>query len=126
MEPCCTGMAQRGRRTRSNAGGSANDARLPPRRDVPTQRGRDPALSGALSSPSRAYLPASRGARANDNDEDARESATDLVDVPAAVVCLVCGELDCPGCEDRDLSRSGIVAIVAWERPAMPTLARLW
>jgi hypothetical protein len=46
--------------------------------------------------------------------------------VPAAVVCLVCGELDCTGCEDRDLSRSGIVAIVAWERPAMPALTRLW
>ncbi|MDB4937708.1 MAG: hypothetical protein JWP87_4680, partial [Labilithrix sp.] len=83
----------------------------------------------------------SRGARANDNDEaDARErsleslearldreaSSSDLLDVPAAVVCLVCGELDCTGCEDRDLSRSGIVAIVAWERPAMPALTRLW
>lgn len=77
------------------------------------------------------------GARANDNDEErALESlearldrealSTDLVDVPAAVVCLVCGELDCSGCEDRDLSRSGIVAIVAWERPAMPALTRLW
>jgi hypothetical protein len=76
------------------------------------------------------------GARANDNDEDSLESieerldrealSTDLVDVPAAVVCLVCGEVDCIGCEDRDLSRSGIVAIVAWERPAMPALTRLW
>ncbi len=77
------------------------------------------------------------GARANDNDQaDALESiearldrealATDLVDVPAAVVCLVCGEADCTGCEDRDLSRSGIVAIVAWERPGLPAFTRLW
>lgn len=81
------------------------------------------------------------GARANDNDQadandhslesieerlDREAAATDLLDVPAAVVCLVCGELDCTGCEDREQSRSGIVAIVAWERPAMPALTRLW
>jgi len=75
------------------------------------------------------------GARANDNDigRDSLEErldrellSTDLVDVPAAVVCLVCGEADCVGCEERELSRSGIVAIVAWERPAMPVLTRLW
>jgi len=77
------------------------------------------------------------GARANDNDERVLEESleerldrealtTDLVDVPAAVVCLVCGEVDCAGCEDRDLSKSGIVAIVAWERPGLPALMRLW
>jgi hypothetical protein len=85
--------------------------------------------------------PLASGARANDNDQahaherapesleqrlDREAASTDLLDVPAAVVCLVCGELDCTGCEDRDLSRSGIVAIVAWERPAMPALTRLW
>lgn len=80
-------------------------------------------------------LPA--GARANDNDEivleesleerlDREALTTELVDVPAAVVCLVCGEADCFGCEERDQSRSGIVAIVAWERPALPALTRLW
>jgi hypothetical protein len=80
------------------------------------------------------------GARANDNDRlspapslesieerlDREALSTELVDVPAAVVCLVCGEADCTGCEDRDLSRSGIVAIVAWERPGIPALTRLW
>jgi hypothetical protein len=77
------------------------------------------------------------GARANDNDERVLEESleerldrealtTDLVDVPAAVVCLVCGEVDCAGCEDRDLSKSGIVAIVAWERPGLSALTRLW
>lgn len=77
------------------------------------------------------------GARANDNDDETslesleerldREAAsTELIDVPAAVVCLACGEADCSGCEDRDLSRSGIVAIVAWERVGIPTMTRLW
>jgi hypothetical protein len=80
-------------------------------------------------------LPAGRGA--NDNDERVLEESleerlhrealsTDLVDVPAAVVCLVCGEADCVGCEEREQLRSGIIAIVAWERPAMPALTRLW
>ncbi len=77
------------------------------------------------------------GARANDNDKHVLEESleerldrealsTDLIDVPAAVVCLVCGEADCVGCEEREQSRSGIVAIVAWERSAMPALTRLW
>lgn len=69
--------------------------------------------------------PSARGPRANDND-DVQSVQADLVDVPAAVVCLVCGEVDCVGCEDRDLSRSGIVSIIAWERPGLPTLTRLW
>jgi hypothetical protein len=71
----------------------------------------------------------------NDNEQplesieerlDREPFSGELLDVPAAVVCLVCGEADCTGCEDRDLSRSGIVAIVAWERPGMPALTRLW
>jgi hypothetical protein len=56
---------------------------------------------------------------------DRERASTDLVDVPAAVVCLRCGELDCPGCE-QEQSRSGVVAIVAWERPMIPMFARLW
>jgi hypothetical protein len=54
-----------------------------------------------------------------------RESQGELVDVPAAVVCMLCGESDCLGCENEQ-SRSGIVSIVAWERVAVPVLARLW
>lgn len=50
----------------------------------------------------------------------------ELVDVPAAVVCALCDDPDCPGCEQQDASRSGIVAIVAWERPAVPAMTRLW
>jgi len=49
----------------------------------------------------------------------------DSVDVPAAVVCAACGDAACYGCS-RELSRSGIVAMVAWERPGAPVLARLW
>jgi hypothetical protein len=47
------------------------------------------------------------------------------VDVPAAVVCVLCGEPDCAGC-DRELSRSGVIAVVAWERPGIPAWSRLW
>jgi hypothetical protein len=49
----------------------------------------------------------------------------ELVDVPAAVVCALCDDPDCAGCE-HEQSRSGIVAIVAWERPLGPPMARLW
>lgn len=49
----------------------------------------------------------------------------DSIDVPAAVVCAACGDAACAGC-GRELSRSGIVAIVAWERPGASVFARLW
>lgn len=53
-----------------------------------------------------------------------RESS-DLLDVPAAVVCAFCGEADCGGCESEH-SRSGVLAIIPWERAREPALARLW
>ena len=49
----------------------------------------------------------------------------DQVDVPATVVCALCGDAECPGCANEP-SRSGVVAIVAWERPGAPAFARLW
>lgn len=51
----------------------------------------------------------------------------ELVDseVPAAVVCAHCGEADCPGCL-QEITRSGVVAIVAWERPGASAFDRLW
>jgi hypothetical protein len=54
----------------------------------------------------------------------AREPELD-VDVPAAVVCALCGDSDCPGCQS-ELSRSGVVTIVAWERPGGRVLPKLW
>jgi hypothetical protein len=48
----------------------------------------------------------------------------DVFDVPAAVVCALCGEADCPGCA-HERSRSGIVSIVPWERPG-PCFSRMW
>ncbi len=46
-------------------------------------------------------------------------------DVPATVVCAHCGNADCAGCiEER--GGSGVVAIVAWERPGTSALAGLW
>lgn len=53
------------------------------------------------------------------------QNSVDLFDVPAAVVCAFCGDADCTGCTS-ELSRSGIVSVIAWERPAVPLLARLW
>jgi hypothetical protein len=51
----------------------------------------------------------------------------DLVDseVPAAVVCAHCGDADCPGCL-HEQTRSGVVAVVPWERPGAPAFTRLW
>lgn len=57
----------------------------------------------------------------------ARVEVDDLVDaeVPAAVVCAHCGEADCPGCL-HEQTKSGVVAIVPWERPGAPPFERLW
>jgi hypothetical protein len=56
----------------------------------------------------------------------ARESE-ELVeaDVPATVVCAHCGDADCPGCLNEQ-TRSGVVAIVPWERPGASAWTRLW
>src|SRR5258708_15468237 len=56
-----------------------------------------------------------------------RVEPEELVDaeVPAAVVCAQCGDADCPGCL-RENTRSGVVAVVPWERPGTSSLARLW
>lgn len=54
------------------------------------------------------------------------EDLLDRIDVPAAVVCARCGSAECPGCEPYDASRSGVIAIVAWERREGSLLRRLW
>ncbi len=59
-----------------------------------------------------------------DSSNDSRDTFGDYLDVPATVVCAYCGDADCGGCEN-DLSRSGIVSVVAWERSG-PALSRLW
>ncbi len=59
-------------------------------------------------------------------DLEVDESALELVEVPAAVVCATCGLPDC-NCElDRPSAFSGVVAIVPWERPGGTLLSRLW
>jgi len=64
--------------------------------------------------------------RIADQAAKARESE-ELVeaDVPATVVCAHCGDADCPGCLN-ELTRSGVVAVVPWERPGASAWARLW
>src|SRR5688572_18649328 len=58
--------------------------------------------------------------------DEVDESALELVDVPATVVCATCGLPDC-NCEvDRPSTFSGVVAIVPWERPGGTVLSRLW
>jgi len=52
------------------------------------------------------------------------EASADFAEVPATVVCALCGDPDCVGCAE-ERSRSGVISIVAWERPG-PGLARLW
>ncbi len=49
----------------------------------------------------------------------------DELDVPAAVLCALCGDADCSGCAN-DRSRSGIVSIVSWERTGATMFTRLW
>jgi hypothetical protein len=57
----------------------------------------------------------------------ARVEGDELVDseVPAAVVCAHCGDADCPGCLLEN-TRSGVVAVVPWERPGAGAMTRLW
>lgn len=50
----------------------------------------------------------------------------DVFDVPAAVLCAVCGQADCPGCMPADEDASGVVAIIPWERPGAGTWSRMW
>lgn len=50
----------------------------------------------------------------------------DVFDVPAAVLCAICGQSDCPGCTPADEDASGVVAIIPWERPGTGTWSRLW
>lgn len=54
-----------------------------------------------------------------------REDVADEADVPAAVVCAICGDAECPGC-DAELTRSGVLAVVPWERPQAHQVSRLW
>jgi hypothetical protein len=61
-------------------------------------------------------------------DVDARldDDVADAMDVPAAVVCAVCGRCDCPGCTYEQTGTSGVVAIVPWERPTVPWFSRFF
>lgn len=60
------------------------------------------------------------------NEHTRKESQPDLFDVPAAVVCVHCGESDCGGQCILETTQSGIVHIVPWERAHLPYFTRLW
>jgi hypothetical protein len=63
-----------------------------------------------------------RGFRRRESEDEAADS----IDVPAAVVCAVCGRGDCPGCTLEASSASGVIAIVPWERPQAAWTGRFW
>jgi hypothetical protein len=52
------------------------------------------------------------------------DPGVDFIDIPAAIVCALCGSAECPGCAE-ERTKSGIVAIVPWER-AGSLSSRLW
>ena len=55
------------------------------------------------------------------------DSAFDLIDVPATVVCAACGDPGCLGCAiDEPTNASGVVAIIPWERRGVGLWRRLW
>ncbi|MEO7037099.1 MAG: hypothetical protein ABI548_24310 [Polyangiaceae bacterium] len=69
----------------------------------------------------------SADARVPDSSRARLDSAFDLVEVPATVVCAVCGTPDCLGCAlDEPTNASGVVAIIPWERPGVGFFRRLW
>jgi hypothetical protein len=77
--------------------------------------------------PSRVPSFEAMGARRLEDDPIQADESWDQQEVPAAVVCALCGDPGCLGCSFESTTRSGIVAIVPWERPGGgPALARLW
>ncbi|HYP75501.1 MAG TPA: hypothetical protein VER12_06095 [Polyangiaceae bacterium] len=65
---------------------------------------------------------------ARSSDRTVRDdSAFDLIDVPATVVCAGCGDPACVGCVvEEPTNQSGVVAIIPWERPGIGFWRRLW
>jgi hypothetical protein len=59
-------------------------------------------------------------------DVRADDDVADAMEVPAAVVCAVCGRCECPGCTDERITHSGVVAIVPWERPGDAWFSRFF
>src|SRR6266536_484743 len=57
---------------------------------------------------------------------DADDEAADSVEVPAAVLCAVCGRGDCLGCNPESTTASGVIAIVPWERGPGKWNSRFW
>ncbi len=73
-------------------------------------------------------MPKGSNAEARSEDHAKRDdSAFDLIEVPAAVVCAACGNPDCAGCGvEEPTHASGVIAIIPWERPGVGLLRRLW
>jgi hypothetical protein len=52
--------------------------------------------------------------------------SAESLEVPAAVLCAVCGQADCAGHNPADDEASGVLAIVPWERHGSSAWSRLW
>jgi hypothetical protein len=76
----------------------------------------------------RSPVPAPPNAAAPSAVDPIDDAALELVEVPAAVVCALCGKPECPGCMglEEPTNASGVVAIVPWERPGHGWVTRLW
>src|SRR5271166_6260041 len=72
----------------------------------------------------RAVEDTARSSSARDRARTVDEELVDS-DVPATVVCAHCGDADCPGCL-HEQTKSGVVAVIPWERPGASMPARLW
>jgi hypothetical protein len=57
---------------------------------------------------------------------DLDEDGVDSIDVPAAVICALCGRGDCPGCFEDRTGASGVIAIIPWERTPAPWRGRFF
>ncbi len=66
------------------------------------------------------------GAGRPEKETSGTEDRWDQLDVPATVVCARCGDPGCASCALEPVTRSGVVSIVAWERPGGTLLGRLW
>ena len=66
------------------------------------------------------------GAGWPEKETSGSEDRWDQLDVPATVVCARCGDPGCASCALEPVTRSGVVSVVAWERPGGTLLGRLW
>jgi hypothetical protein len=66
-----------------------------------------------------------RRGRERPSDSRRGDEVDSFFEVPAAVLCAMCGQADCPGCTAGSEHESGVIAIIPWERSG-GVWTRLW